>query len=163
MKCAATDRLKHCCLAAILLLSLCISAHSLAGLENLNFASPQQEIRYKKIIAELRCLVCQNQNLADSNADLAKDLRKKTHAMILSGQSDAQIIDFMVARYGDFIRYRPPFKPSTALLWISPALLLALGLGILWRVTRRSRNTLNPADEVEKARVRELLEKEREP
>ena len=163
MKCAATHRIKHCCLAAILLLSPCIPALSLAGLETLNFANPQQETRYKKIIAELRCLVCQNQNLADSNADLAKDLRKKTHAMILAGQSDAQIIDFMVARYGDFVRYRPPFKPSTILLWISPALLLVLGLGILWRVTGRSRNTLSPADEVGKARVRELLGKEREP
>ena len=155
MKCAATHRIKHCCLAAILLLSLCISVPSLAGLETLNFANPQQETRYKKIIAELRCLVCQNQNLAD--------LRNKTHAMILAGQSDAQIIDFMVARYGDFVRYRPPFKPSTVLLWISPALLLGLGLGILWRVTGRSRNTLSPADEVRKARVRELLRKEREP
>ena len=162
MKYAATDRIKRYCLAAILLLPLFISTHSLADLENLNFVNPQQEIRYKKIIAELRCLVCQNQNLADSNADLAKDLRKKTHAMILAGQSDAQIIDFMVARYGDFVRYRPPFKPSTALLWISPALLLALGLSILWRVTRRSRDTLSSTDEVGKARVRELLKKERE-
>ena len=163
MNCAVTHRIKRCCLAAILLLSLCIPVLSLSGLESLNFSSPKQETRYNKIIAELRCLVCQNQNLADSNADLAKDLRNKTHAMILAGQSDAQIIDFMVARYGDFVRYRPPFKPSTVLLWISPALLLVLGLGILWRVIRRSRNTLNPADEVEKARVRELLEKEREP
>jgi cytochrome c-type biogenesis protein CcmH len=160
---AATHRMKHCCLAAILLLPLCIPAHSLSGLEALNFANPQQEARYKKIIAELRCLVCQNQNLADSNADLAKDLRKKTHAMIIGGQSDAQIIDFMVARYGDFIRYRPPFKSSTVLLWISPALLLALGLGILWRVTGRSRDTLSHADEVGKARVRDLLRKERDP
>ena len=163
MKCAATHRIKHCCLVAILLLSPCIPALSLAGLETLNFANPQQETRYKKIIAELRCLVCQNQNLADSNADLAKDLRKKTHAMILAGQSDAQIIDFMVARYGDFVRYRPPFKPSTILLWISPALLLALGLSILWRVTGRSRDALSPADEVRKTRIRELLRKEREP
>ena len=108
-------------------------------------------------------MVCQNQNLADSNADLAKDLRKKAHAMILACQSDSQIIDFMVARYGDFVRYRPPFKPSTVLLWISRALLLALGLGILWRVTGRSRDTLSPADEVRKTRIRELLKKEREP
>ena len=163
MKCAATNRIKHCCLAAILLLSPCIPALSLAGIETLNFANPQQETRYKKIIAELRCLVCQNQNLADSNADLAKDLRKKTHAMILAGQTNAQIIDFMVARYGDFVRYRPPFNPSTALLWISPALLLALVLGILWRVTRRSRGTLSATDEAGKARIRKLLRKEREP
>ena len=163
MKCPAADRMKCCCLAAILLLSPCVPALSLASLETLSFANPQQEARYKKIIAELRCLVCQNQNLADSNADLAKDLRKKTHAMILAGETDEQIINFMVARYGDFVRYRPPFKPSTVLLWISPALLLVLGLGILWRVTGRSRNTLSPADEVGKARVRELLGKEREP
>jgi len=163
MKYATTHRIKYCCRVAILLLSLCISAPSLAGLEILNFANTQQETRYKKIIAELRCLVCQNQNLADSNADLAKDLRKKTHAMILAGQSDAQIIDFMVARYGDFVRYRPPFKPSTILLWISPALLLALGLSILWRVTGRSRDALSPTDEVRKTRIRELLRKEREP
>ena len=142
MKCAATHRIKQCYLAAILLFSLCIPPLSLASLETLNFANPQQETRYKKIISELRCLVCQNQNLADSNADLAKDLRKKTHAMILAGETDEQIINFMVARYGDFVRYRPPFKPSTVLLWISPALLLALGLGILWRVTRQSRGTL---------------------
>ena len=163
MKFTVAHRMKCCCLAAILLLSPCIPTVCLANLEALSFANPQQETRYKKIIAELRCLVCQNQNLADSNADLAKDLRKKTHAMILAGQSDAQIIDFMVARYGDFVRYRPPFKPSTVLLWISPALLLVLGLGILWRVTGRSRRTLSPADEVGKARVRELLGKEREP
>jgi cytochrome c-type biogenesis protein CcmH len=163
MACAATHYIKRFCLAAIILLSLCVPAPSLASLEALNFSNPQQETRYRKIIAELRCLVCQNQNLADSNADLAKDLRKKTHAMILAGQSDDQIIEFMVVRYGDFIRYRPPFKPTTALLWISPALLLTLALGILWRVTRRSYNTLGPADEVGKARIRELLRKEREP
>ena len=163
MKCAATHRIKHCYLAVVLLLSLCIPPLSLAGLETLNFANPQQETRYKNIIAELRCLVCQNQNLADSNADLAKDLRKKTHAMILAGQSNAQIIDFMVTRYGDFVRYRPPFNPSTVLLWISPALLLVLGFGILWRVTRRSGNTPNPIDEAGKARIRKLLRKEREP
>ena len=163
MKCAATHRIKHCYLAVALMLTLCTPTLSLAGLETLNFANPQQETRYKKIVSELRCLVCQNQNLADSNADLAKDLRKKTHAMILAGQSDAQIIDFMVARYGDFVRYRPPFKPSTVLLWISPALLLALGLVIVWRVTGRSRNVPSPADEIGKARIRELLRKEREP
>ena len=155
--------MKCCCLAAILLLSPCVPALSLANVEILSFENPQQETRYKKIIAELRCLVCQNQNLADSNADLAKDLRKKTYTMILAGQTDAQIIDFMVARYGDFVRYRPPFNPSTALLWISPALLLALGLGILWRVTRRSRGVLSATDEAGKARIRKLLRKEREP
>jgi cytochrome c-type biogenesis protein CcmH len=163
MKRARTRRIKHWYLTAIMLLSLCNPTLSFANLEALNFTNPQQELRYKKIVAELRCLVCQNQNLADSNANLAKDLRKKTYAMILAGQSDAQIIDFMVARYGDFVRYRPPFRPSTVLLWISPALLLAIGLGVVCRVTKRSRETLSSADEVGKAHVRELLSKEREP
>ena len=145
MKCAATHRIKHCCLAAILLLSPCIPALSLAGLETLNFANPQQETRYKKIIAELRCLVCQNQILADSNADLAKDLRKKTHAMILSGQSDTQIIDFMAARYGDFVRYRPPFKPSTILLCDFACSIACAwpwhSLASDWAITRRAQST----------------------
>ena len=163
MKCARIRHFKHWYLAAILLLSLCNLTLSFAGLESLNFANSQQELRYKKIITELRCLVCQNQNLADSNADLAKDLRKKAHAMILAGQSDAQIIDFMVARYGDFVRYRPPFKPSTVLLWISPALLLGIGLGVVWRVTRRSRETLGSTDAAGRAHVRDLLSREREP
>ena len=93
---------------------------ALAVLEPLKFESSSQESRYKALIAELRCLVCQNQNLADSNAELARDLRLLTYNMIMSGSSDKDIVQFMVSRYGDFVLYRPPFKPSTALLWLAP-------------------------------------------
>ena len=82
---------------------------------------------------ELRCLVCQNQTIADSNAGLAVDLRQQVREMMQQGRSDDEIIDYRVARYGDFVRYRPPFKASTLLLWLSPLLLLGLGGYALWR------------------------------
>jgi cytochrome c-type biogenesis protein CcmH len=101
------------------------------------FSDPQHEARYKKLIDELRCLVCQNQNLADSNAELAQDLRAQVYKMIEAGDSDQEIIDFMVMRYGDFVLYKPPFKLQTALLWAGPFLLLIIGLGYLITYLRR--------------------------
>ena len=87
--------------------------------------------------AELRCLVCQNQTIADSHADLAVDLRNQIREMLRQGQSERQIIDYMTARYGDFVLYRPPLKVNTALLWFGPALLLVGGLATLFIVLRR--------------------------
>jgi cytochrome c-type biogenesis protein CcmH len=129
-----------------------------AGVEVLSFENPQQEERYKALINELRCLVCQNQNLADSNADLAKDLRQQTYDMIQQGASDQEIADYMVARYGDFVLYRPPLRTSTLLLWVGPFLLLLAGLFMLFRVVRQRRRASMAADEVELARARQLLE-----
>ena len=105
--------------------------------ESRQFDDPEHARRYQALIAELRCLVCQNQNLADSNAPLAADLREITFSMINEGKSDQEIIDFMVARYGDFVLYRPPFKATTAVLWVGPLLLLLLGMAILLRQLRR--------------------------
>lgn len=102
-----------------------------------SFDDAAQEARYRNLIAELRCLVCQNQNLADSDADLAKDLREETYSMIRAGQSDEQIISFMVNRYGDFVLYRPPVKSTTFLLWFGPLLLVAAGLFIVVLQVRR--------------------------
>ncbi len=90
--------------------------------------------------AELRCLVCQNQTIADSNADLAADLRNQVREKVRQGQSDAEIMEFMVARYGDFVLYRPPLKATTLLLWLGPLLLLAAGLAILFLRLRRPRH-----------------------
>ena len=101
----------------------------------------EQAERYRTLTAELRCLVCQNQNIADSNADLAKDLRVKTYELIMAGQSDADIIDFMVSRYGDFVLYRPPLKASTVVLWLAPFLVVLISLGLLVRFIRRRRQT----------------------
>ena len=129
-----------------------------AAIEAYDFQTPEQERRYQHLIEELRCLVCQNQNLADSNADLAKDLREQVHAMILEGASDQEIVDYMVNRYGDFVLYRPPFKKSTAALWIGPFVILAIGVLVVALYVRRRRREPAPADdEAELARARELL------
>ncbi len=100
-------------------------------------ADPGQRVRYEAITRELRCLVCQNQTIADSDADLAKDLRREVRDMIQAGQSDLQIRHFMTERYGDFVLYNPPLNPRTWLLWAAPVLLLLGGLLIAVRVLRR--------------------------
>jgi cytochrome c-type biogenesis protein CcmH len=113
---------------------------------------PVLEARMMRIAAELRCLVCQNQTIADSHAGLAIDLRNQVREMLARGQDDKQIIDYMTARYGDFVLYRPPLKSTTALLWFGPAALLLGGLITLFFVLRR-RSRMAPemfdADEVE--------------
>ena len=95
------------------------------------------------LASELRCLVCQNQTLADSNADLAVDLREQIREMLQKGMSEDEIRRYMTDRYGDFVLYKPPFKPTTALLWLGPALLLAAALVTLFLVLRR-RQRLSP-------------------
>ena len=97
--------------------------------------------RLKRLSEELRCLVCQNQTLADSNADLAVDLKRQIETLLAQGQSDSQILDYMVARYGDFVLYRPPLQSNTWLLWFGPFAMLAGG-GLLWWLIQR-RNRLN--------------------
>ncbi len=106
---------------------------------------PAVEQRMTALTNELRCLVCQNQTIADSNAPLAIDLKNEVREKIKQGQSDSEIIDFMVARYGDFVLYRPPFKATTLVLWLGPLLLLATGLFVLFRRLARRR----PAAETE--------------
>jgi cytochrome c-type biogenesis protein CcmH len=113
---------------------------------------PVLEARMMRIAAELRCLVCQNQTIADSHAGLAIDLRNQVREMLARGQNDKQIIDYMTARYGDFVLYRPPLKTTTALLWFGPAALLFGGLITLFFVLRR-RSRMAPelfdADEID--------------
>jgi len=98
---------------------------------------PQQRALYQHLIHEVRCLVCQNQTIADSNAALAADLRREIREMILAGQSEAEIKQFLVDRYGDFVLYRPPFRAATAILWLAPGLLVLFGGAVLWRTVRR--------------------------
>jgi cytochrome c-type biogenesis protein CcmH len=99
--------------------------------------NPALEARVMKISGELRCLVCQNETIAASHADLAVDLRRQVREMLQNGQNEQQVIEYMTARYGDFVLYRPPFKPLTALLWIGPAAMVVGGLGTLFVVLRR--------------------------
>ncbi len=98
---------------------------------------PALEARVMNVSAELRCLVCQNQTIADSHADLAVDLRNQIREMMLKGQSDDEIRRYMTDRYGDFVLYKPPFKPATALLWVGPPLLLVFALAALFVMLRR--------------------------
>ena len=98
---------------------------------------PAQEARAREIFKDVRCLVCQNESLAGSHSELANDLRREIRTLIKDGKSDGEVMDFMVARYGDFVRYRPPLKGTTLLLWFGPALLFVVGLGALVRYLRR--------------------------
>ncbi len=130
-------------------------------MEPRGFDEPDHEARYKRLIAELRCLVCQNQNLADSNAELAKDLRSETYSMIKAGKTDEEIVTFMVNRYGDFVLYRPPVKSTTFLLWFGPLILAALG-GVILLVQIKRRARRKPPDELsvqEQQRLQDILAK----
>ena len=95
------------------------------------FDDPVKDERFKALSEELRCLVCQNQNIADSNAELAQDLKREIYEMITTGLTDKEIVDFMVKRYGDFVLYRPPVKSTTAFLWAGPFIIGLLGLAFL--------------------------------
>ena len=120
------------------------------------------EQRLKVLAEELRCLVCQNQTIADSNAPLALDLRNQIRGQIAQGRSDDQIRGYMVERYGDFVLYRPPFKASTAVLWVGPFALLAFGIVILVVIARRRRRVpqSGKGDEAGRKDVAALLEDE---
>jgi cytochrome c-type biogenesis protein CcmH len=119
---------------------------------------PALDKRVAGLAHELRCLVCQNQTLADSNAPLAVDLRNQIREQLKGGASERDVIDFMVARYGDFVLYRPPLKASTLALWIGPFLLLGLGAIVLLRRLMRRRATEPPLSDAERARAAKLLE-----
>lgn len=123
--------------AFMLLLALAWSAAAPAAISVYDFPDAQQEHRFKHLINELRCLVCQNQSLAESNAGLAQDLRQEVYEMVSSGKNDDQILKFLVDRYGDFVLYRPPVEATTYLLWFGPFLVLLVGLVILIRTVRR--------------------------
>ena len=123
------------------------------------FKDATEETRYQRLTAELRCLVCQNQSLADSHADLAQDLRAEVYRMLQSGQTDQQIVDFLVARYGEFVLYRPPVSALTYALWFGPPLLL-VGAGFAWWRIARTGRAARTANAAEDAAVAALLGRE---
>jgi cytochrome c-type biogenesis protein CcmH len=130
-------------------------------------ADPQLEKRVMKLSQELRCLVCQNETLADSRADLAEDLRSKIREQMKAGKSDKEIVAFLTDRYGDFVLYRPPVKPTTYLLWFGPFVLLIAGLALLFHYLKQRRELISerPLSAEERGRAEELLrvEPEKEP
>lgn len=129
-----------------------------AGLEAFDFSTNVNEDRYKNLIAQLRCLVCQNQSLADSDAALAHDLRREVWELMDKGNSDDQVKEYLVARYGDFVLYNPPLKPSTYILWYGPFVLLAIGLLMLLRtLKRRSKQAESGFSAEEQERLKQVL------
>ncbi|MDO6459498.1 cytochrome c-type biogenesis protein CcmH [Granulosicoccaceae sp. 1_MG-2023] len=152
-------RLILCMLLCCLPLSV-----TLANIELHDFDSPQQEEDYRELIFELRCLVCQNQNLADSNAELAVDLRRQIYEMLQDGADKQDVIDYMVERYGEFVLYKPPFNAQTLLLWGGPFVFLLLGLFVLFRLVRQNQRetTAKTLSEADRERARALLNEQSE-
>ncbi len=146
-----------------ILILMVFSYGCFAGVEYKKFNNPEQEQIYKVLIEELRCLVCQNQTIADSNAELAKDLRRQVYEMLQQGKSQQEIVDFMIQRYGDFVMYNPPFKLKTGLLWIGPVIFLLIGLILLIVLSRRKkgREKAEPSieEKAKKDKVKTLLSK----
>jgi len=150
-----------------LLLALILGLTSVTNVSNAvvevnEFATPEEEARYKELIAELRCPKCQNQNLLDSDAPIAADLRKKTRSLVEQGKSNSEIKTYMLDRYGDFVLYKPRFTLATAFLWIGPFFLLAFVLiGILRRIKRKQDaellRTSQSDDEAVRVKVRNLM------
>jgi cytochrome c-type biogenesis protein CcmH len=140
-----------------LVLLLGLSVQTLAGEAAPAAEDPALEVRVNALSNQLRCLVCQNQTIAESNAGLAVDLKNQVRERLQKGENEEQIIDFMVARYGDFVLYRPPFKLTTLLLWLGPLLLVLAGLAVLYRrlksVSRQTQADLSAADRERAARL----------
>jgi cytochrome c-type biogenesis protein CcmH len=142
------------------ILFLVLSGIACAGVEYREFANPEQQQAYENLTSELRCLVCQNQTIADSNAELAADLRRQVYEMLQQGKSKQDIAQFMTDRYGDFVLYNPPFKLKTGLLWIGPAAFLLIGLIAVFLFARRKKAAeKNEISAEKRQKIRSLLEK----
>lgn len=145
-----------------LLISIIMSLPTWAGIEIRHFDKPEQEALYDSLMFELRCLVCQNENLAASNADLAKDLRDEVYEMIIQKDwNEAQVKKYLVDRYGDFVLYKPPMKTSTFLLWFGPLFMLLIGFFILFIMVRNnSKQPTTQLDDKSRKAMRKLLNTE---
>jgi cytochrome c-type biogenesis protein CcmH len=147
--------------AAMLLSAAAASAFTL---EEFQFDSPQQEQQFRELIGKLRCLVCQNESLAGSQAELAQDLRNEVYKMMRAGQSEDEILDFLIARYGDFVLYDPPLKPSTYVLWFGPFVLIGIGAVFMVRaLLQKKAATDRDLSDEERQRLQDLLAAERGP
>ena len=144
-------------LAVVFTLTLCIVTSAQSKVEVIEFEDPDKQALYQQMIKELRCLVCQNQNLADSNADLAIDLRRKTRGLIAEGKSRKDVVDYMVTRYGEFVLYRPAFNTSNFFLWSSPILLLLIATWIAVRARNRNKTPPQEFSEEQIRKARKMM------
>lgn len=148
---------------SILLLAAGLAGGVRAGVDIGQPATAEQRARYLTLVEELRCPKCQNQNLVDSDSPIAADLRREIRRLLAAGNSDQEIIDYLVARYGEFILYRPPWREHTYVLWLAPAVLLGLGLLGVAAVVRQRRVASSPQSALEDAEIaalRQLLDQE---
>ncbi|MBL0671238.1 cytochrome c-type biogenesis protein CcmH [Aeromonas hydrophila] len=152
-------------IASLLLLAgLGGAGQALAAIDVYTFDSDAQEQTFRELTKELRCPKCQNQDIADSNAGLAKDLRDKTYQMVREGKDKQEVVDYMVARYGNFILYNPPLMASTLILWLGPLLVIVIGVVMVVARSRRRPAAATPADSAlsaeEQRRLAALLKEE---
>lgn len=126
---------------------LCVSLSAMAATDIYQFDTPEQEQRFRILLDELRCPKCQNQSLADSDAGIAQDMRARVETMIKEGKSNDEIVDYFVARYGDFVSYRPPVTPTTSILWLAPLLLLGSGAVVIVLLLRRASARVDASDD----------------
>jgi len=146
----------HLLLCFTCLVFTCLPAHAADPM--LSFETEQQAALYLELTKSHRCLKCQNQNLADSAAGIAQDLKKEIYERVIKGDTGPEISAYLVSRYGDFVRYKPVFKPSTYVLWVGPFLLLLGGILYAMRISRNSTVRQNHPDNDTLARARELLD-----
>ena len=148
----------------LFLTALLFSSVAFSAIDALNFSSPQQESDYHQLTQSLRCPQCQNNNIADSNATIAVDMRGKVFELLQEGKSKNDVVDYMVARYGNFVTYDPPMTASTLVLWIAPLLLVLLGVVFLLRRKPKAQSALKSQDvltDEDNARLAELLNKDK--
>ena len=148
----------------LFLTALLFSSEAFSAIDALNFTSPQQESDYHQLTQSLRCPQCQNNNIADSNATIAVDMRGKVFELLQEGKSKNDVVDYMVARYGNFVTYDPPMTASTLVLWIAPLLLVLLGVVFLLRRKPKTQSAVKSQDvltDEDNARLAELLNKDK--
>ncbi len=148
----------------LFLTALLFSSVAFSAIDALNFSSPQQESDYHQLTQSLRCPQCQNNNIADSNATIAVDMRGKVFELLQEGKSKNDVVEYMVARYGNFVTYDPPMTASTLVLWIAPLLLVLLGGGFLLRRKPKAQSAVKSQDvltDEDNARLAELLNKDK--
>lgn len=148
----------------LFLTALLFSSVAFSSIDALNFSSPQQESDYHQLTQSLRCPQCQNNNIADSNATIAVDMRGKVFELLQEGKSKNDVVDYMVARYGNFVTYDPPMTASTLVLWIAPLLLVLLGVVFLLRRKPKAQSAVKSQDiltDEDNARLAELLNKDK--
>ncbi len=132
---------------SVFVLVLLLAGQCFAAIDTYEFDNEVDRARYRDMVQELRCPKCQNQNIADSNAPIATDLRRELYRLLQEGKSDKEIIDFMVARYGDFVLYRPPMNTTTAILWITPVALVGAGILVVLTMILRQRRKLRASSD----------------